>query len=273
MNLFISDWEAAPSGAATDETVFAIGDVHGHLDHLKALIGWIAAETGPGTAPHLVMLGDYVDRGEASIATLSYLDEVAQSRIRITLLRGNHEEYLEWFLDDSRCNMDHIDFWAGNGGRATLANLGLAYEDFIRTDMETLQVQARAALPDAARATLARLQPLHRHGSYFFVHAGVHPTEPVDPDSETLTEIRQPFLKGENWSHDFVVVHGHSICGPDVKPHRVALDSGAYRTGVMTAVQLQDDRLRFIAATPADDLSGLALITRRGPRNETWTRV
>jgi hypothetical protein len=42
------------------------------------------------------------------------------------------------------------------------------------------------------------------------------------------------------------VVHGHTIRGPEVCPHRIAIDSGAYRTGVLTAVQLADDRLRFL---------------------------
>ena len=60
-----------------------------------------------------------------------------------------------------------------------------------------------------------------------------------------LLWLREPFLSARDWQQPFVVVHGHTIRGPEVHPHRIAIDSGAYRTGVLTALQLADDRLRF----------------------------
>ena len=57
--------------------------------------------------------------------------------------------------------------------------------------------------------------------------------------------IREPFLTGAGWSHDFAVVHGHTPLGPDVQRHRIGVDSGCFRTGALTAVELTDDRLRF----------------------------
>ena len=61
--------------------------------------------------------------------------------------------------------------------------------------------------------------------------------------------LREPFLSGRDWRHPFTAVHGHTIRGPEVLPHRIAIDSGAYRTGVLTAVQLADERLRFFCVT------------------------
>ena len=69
---------------------------------------------------------------------------------------------------------------------------------------------------------------------------------------DELIWIREPFLTGRGWRHSFAVVHGHTPFGPEVLPHRVGTDSGCCHTGVLTAVELADDRLRFhgVAGTP-----------------------
>ena len=64
-----------------------------------------------------------------------------------------------------------------------------------------------------------------------------------------LLWLREPFLSGRDWRQPFTVVHGHTIRGPEVLRHRIAIDSGAYRTGVLTAVQLAGERLRFFCVT------------------------
>jgi serine/threonine protein phosphatase 1 len=45
------------------------------------------------------------------------------------------------------------------------------------------------------------------------------------------------------------VVHGHTISErPEVKHNRIGIDTGAFMTGRLTAVELRDDKLRFITA-------------------------
>jgi serine/threonine protein phosphatase 1 len=71
-----------------------VGDVHGNLKALRGL--WDALVTRGG--PHVVLLGDYINKGPQSADVLHEL--VAHSRTgRATLLAGNHEQALVNALD------------------------------------------------------------------------------------------------------------------------------------------------------------------------------
>src|SRR6185436_5030367 len=63
--------------------LLAIGDVHGHLDHLDALLGLleprILDHRKAGLQPLLVMLGDYIDRGPANVGTLRRIQALTGS--------------------------------------------------------------------------------------------------------------------------------------------------------------------------------------------------
>ena len=67
----ISDWTAAPFDLK-DETVFAVGDVHGCADELRVLldtIGGLAAQSSGKR--RLVYLGDMINRGPDSVGVSS----------------------------------------------------------------------------------------------------------------------------------------------------------------------------------------------------------
>jgi hypothetical protein len=178
--------------------------------------------------------------------------------VDIVLLRGNHEVFLERFLYDPACDFDFLEEWIDNGATSTFRELGFAIDALYRYPFDTLRAKAVERIGEAGLRCLGALRLARRIGSYVFVHAGVHPTKPFDlDDAGTLTWIRDPFLSAARWPHDFVVVHGHTPCGPEVKKHRIACDSGAFYTGVLTCAELQGDAVRFIAATPAVDVSAL----------------
>ncbi len=101
-----------------------------------------------------------------------------------------------------------------------------------------------------------------RLGQYLFVHAGIHPdlglamlkrdwskrpSRWVEEDEDPLW-IRGPFLTYEGAHEEgVVVIHGHTP-RPDVelRANRINIDTRAYDTGRLTAVQLQGSKLRFI---------------------------
>ena len=75
-----------------------------------------------------------------------------------------------------------------------------------------------------------------------FVHAGINPKRPIDKQSEDdCLWIRNEFLHhtGRFPKH---VVHGHSICtDPRLAPsNRTCLDTGAFKTGILTAGVFDD---------------------------------
>ena len=79
-----------------------------------------------------------------------------------------------------------------------------------------------------------------RFGDYLFVHAGIRPGVEVDQQSQAdLRWIREPFLFDDT-DHGFVVVHGHTISDEvEERPNRIGIDTGAYRSGVLTALAIE----------------------------------
>ena len=87
-------------------------------------------------------------------------------------------------------------------------------------------------------------------GDYHFVHAGVRPGVPLAAQSERdLLWIRADFIGGTA-ALEKVVVHGHSpVETPVADGRRICVDTGAYATGVLTAVRLYGEERSFIQQT------------------------
>ncbi len=224
--------------------LYAIGDVHGRADLLEDMLGRIAedrkAYSGEAVA---VLLGDYVDRGPQVRETLDILLRPLPD-MRMICLRGNHEEILLRILKD------HSDLpgWVHYGGLQTLRSYGLpvpAAPDL--DDMLHLQRDFAAALPRAHLHFIKNLGCTARFGDYFFVHAGIDPGKPFDRQTpDAYLWMREPFLSS---AKDFgmVVVHGHSIrMKAELRPNRIGIDTGAYATGKLTCLVLQDGEQRFM---------------------------
>jgi serine/threonine protein phosphatase 1 len=223
--------------------VYAIGDVHGCDEKLAALHQMIAAHHAarparrPGAQVVLVHLGDYVDRGPDSRGVIARLRGPSPlPGATVVNLVGNHEQMMLAALHPAATE-EMVELWLENGAVATLDSYGLAPR----------MPEEWGALPAADRAFLRGLRPSFALGGYFFAHAGVRPDVPLDrQDPMDLAWIREPFL-----SHDgalgAVVVHGHTPAkAPEVKAHRIGLDTGAVYGGKLTCGVFEGDRVGFL---------------------------
>ena len=232
--------------------IYAIGDIHGRADLLDEMLERIDADlaTNPASLSVEVFLGDYIDRGPASREVLDRL--VARKRtFQSIFLKGNHETYITNFTT----NPSILEDWQRLGGLETLMSYGVAPS--INADAAEQVRLASAfdrALPDSHREFLADLKPSFGCGDFFFVHAGVRPGISLAKQrEEDLLWIRQDFLLSED---DFskIVVHGHTpVLQPEIRPNRINIDTGAYATGRLTCVKLEDDRIDFIKAAVGSD--------------------
>jgi serine/threonine protein phosphatase 1 len=84
-------------------------------------------------------------------------------------------------------------------------------------------------------------------GSYYFVHAGIEPGVALDKQLlEDQLWIREEFLESKK-NHGAIIVHGHSITPePQLLPNRIGIDTGAFKTGVLTCLVLEGERQRFL---------------------------
>ena len=259
MYAFHSEWEPAPRSTPPGTTLLAVGDVHGCAEHLDAMLvrlGRLHDETrDQGRRFELVLVGDYVDRGPDSLGVLDRLGAGigAALNLPVHLLLGNHDQMLAACLHPMP-DPEILELWFANGGDTTMAECGIEPGDVV-ADPAEVSARLRARLGSEGIRVLRELGHVWRCGGYLFVHGGVDPSRALETHSVTeLVWMREPFLDGAGWRHDFAVVHGHTPCGPEVLPHRIAIDSGCFHTGVLTAVQLADDRLRFHCVASDPDL-------------------
>lgn len=231
--------------------VYAIGDVHGYAGLLASLFAQIDAELAddPPEDYRIVTLGDYCDRGPDSRAVLDALIARRAADPRLVCLKGNHDDWMVRMLTEPhRVGLE----WLTWGGRETLASYGVGTPEAIpAADLAPLARQFGAALPDEHRSFVEGLPLTHVEGDYCFVHAGLRPHVALgDQRMEDLIWIREPFLSHAG-SFGKVAVHGHTIHErPTVLPNRIAVDTGVYRSGLLTAAVLEADRCRFICAHP-----------------------
>lgn len=244
--------KAAPRTAPADTVVYAIGDVHGRLDKLLALEGMIEIDAGTRQAKRrvVVYLGDYVDRGPNSQGVVEHLALTRLQGFEVVHLIGNHERLMLDFLDDS----EKSGPWFANGGLPTLASYGLPAADrkeLVPADILRLQDGLRSLLPARHRTFLKNLRSVHREGDFVFAHAGIRPGVALDAQKEEdLIWIRQPFLTSTA-DHGFVVVHGHTITeDPEFRPNRIGIDTGAYDSGVLTALAIEGSQVAVLQTRP-----------------------
>ena len=170
---------------------------------------------------------------------------VARNRtFRAIFLRGNHEDYLLDFV----VNPSIIEDWQRFGGLETLMSYGV-----VPPIEKSADAQARLAtafdqvLPATHRRFFNNLRLSFTCGDFFFVHAGVRPGIPLTKQrADDLIWIRQEFLLCED-EFSKIIVHGHTpVPEPDIRSNRINIDTGAYATGRLTCLKLEDDRIEFI---------------------------
>jgi len=224
--------------------VYAVGDIHGRRDLLDALLERIWADA-PATGNNLVFLGDYIDRGPDSKATIECLANLQRPGWEIVTLRGNHDQMLLDFLGYPEAYLG----WRSLGGSETLLSYGVKPPLFSNTkDLVRLRDEFADMLPRKHRAFFEDLRLCHVVGDYFFVHAGVRPAISLDRQSpEDLLGIREDFLFS-NQRLDKVVVHGHTPSEqPVTRGNRICVDTGAYATNCLTAVKLSGRSCNFLS--------------------------
>lgn len=225
--------------------LYVIGDIHGRLDLLDRLIEAIYRDAGARGAESLtVTVGDYIDRGPDSRGVIRRL-KTNPFPGRYVALKGNHEAMMIRFLADPQVG----DLWSLNGGLETLRSFGVPVS-WDRPDFARAAEALRAALTPGETQFLASLRLTLSVGRYFICHAGVRPGVPLDQQSEQdLLWIRDEFLDSEM---DFgrIVVHGHTPAPePEVKPNRINVDTGAFASGRLTCVVLEDGGQRFLTSS------------------------
>lgn len=193
----------------------AIGDIHGRLDLLDAAIAAFPDR-------HIVLLGDYTDRGPDSAQVIARVRQLVESG-RATALRGNHDQ----MLIDATLHGQGAALWEMNGGDTTTDSY---YGDY-------------AALLADAQWMDEYLLPHTTIGNTLYAHAMRPDPTGHDqdahlwgrPDGETRFHPLPPGV-----THS---VHGHTVMRYGPVAHQLTdrtvawfIDTGAVFFGTLTAL-------------------------------------
>ncbi|TNC66853.1 metallophosphoesterase [Rubellimicrobium roseum] len=225
---------------APAEPLAVIGDVHGRDDLLARLLDRLGRE-----APdhRVILVGDYLDRGEGSAAVLRRLP----ARPDLVCLKGNHEAMCLGFLEDPPREGRR---WLANGGLQTLASFGVG--GLTPTSGPEPLYEARDRLAVAMGEELigwVQARPLHwASGNVAVTHAGADPALPMEEQDRRALLWGHPRFAETPRVDGLWIVHGHTIVPePLAEAGRVAIDTGAYATGRLTAALIGPGELRFLS--------------------------
>lgn len=268
--------------------VCIIGDVHGMADLLENLLAQIALQPCE-RQPRLIFVGDLIDRGPDSAAVLARVMGLClHDPAHHFCLMGNHERMLLDALTGASLTADQIkgfERWLAVGGAETCDSFGVSSQMYRRPkgtapapDTQTLQTaqSLRNALGPTLLTWLHALPLYWQEADLAVCHAGADPRLPMaDQDPDTLiwgpsakrrAKARAPQLAipqlDQRWPEldQRWVVHGHVIVPHldlsgdlgttgNSAPRHIAIDTGAYRTGRLSALWLDQNGARVIEAT------------------------
>ncbi len=236
------------SSTPDNTRIYAIGDVHGHIDLLVKLHQKISddLDKNPIDQHRIIFLGDYIDRGPDSAGCVEYLIELSAKNEAVICLKGNHEDKLEKFLKDPVAIAD--SFFTYGGGECA-ESYGVDMAGYRGDRPETLQKceELNSNIPAHHIEFYAQLARTVTFGDYMFVHAGVRPGVALDQQSShDLMWIRSEFIPHQGL-YEKVIVHGHTPAFPmEILPNRINVDTQAYDTGVLSCIVLEDKEFRVI---------------------------
>ena len=204
--------------------IYAIGDIHGCLQHLKDLLNLVKPDLDKHT---LLFVGDYLDRGPDSLKVVDYIIDLKKKYKpeNIICLMGNHERMFLDFLQG-----EEEMFFLLNGGAATAVSYwGDQWE------------RRERQLPLGHEQFFQDLRLFYETDDYIFVHAGLRPGLPLAAQQEEdLLWIRKEFIISE-YNFGRKVVFGHTpFRVPLVLGNKIGIDTGAVYGNKLTCVQLPE---------------------------------
>ena len=227
-----------------DTDLYVIGDVHGCLAPLQRLIEQQQLSVNRrGRDWRLVLVGDYVDRGDDSAGVIALLRSLCgRWPQNLVCLKGNHEQMM---LDFLRKPEKYGDRWLRNGGLETLASFGLrgiSGEGNSPDQLQNMAADLQSVLTPGTEDWLRELPTAFSSGNVWVVHAGADPKLPMtDQQDHQLIWGHADFARLQR-QDDLWVAHGHTVVDAVVAVGgRISVDTGAAYGGRLSMATISPE--------------------------------
>ncbi len=227
-----------------DRLLYAVGDIHGRADLLEQMIDAIEIDAA-GAEGDLVFLGDYIDRGPESAAVLRRLCGLRVGHLRVNCLMGNHEQMLLSFLEDPLAG----EMWLRNGGMETISDFDPARRDPAEgvSPLQDLRDRLQRAMGQELVDWLRGLPLSFLSGTAGCVHGMADPKASWEMQAARGVLWGRPTAASTPRRDGIWVIHGHTVVPQaEIGPGRIAVDTGAYKSGLLSAVRCDGGESRFL---------------------------
>lgn len=228
----------------------AISDIHGCLEEFEELLEKVRYLPGED---HLLLLGDFVDRGPDSKGVLKRVRELANTP-HVTALFGNHDEmFLDWLYRGDFQNDPYLNEFMG--GTKTIRSFAPFYEPGVN------EQRARRHIRTAHQADVEFLFSLpnyYEDEEFIFVHAGIDPSlaDWRTADEDVFRWVRREFVHTK-LSVGKTVVFGHTTTtflreepgNHEVwfQPDKIGIDGACAFGGQLNALIITDGRYETVS--------------------------
>lgn len=241
--------------------ILVVSDIHGNLPYFLGLLDKLAVRP----SDQLILLGDLVEKGPESLATLRYVIHELPGRCKVYPLMGNCD-FWHWWLDGDSPDFDNWIRWylterKTTPGRGLLAEMCREQGFALTPDYDTAALKAMLRRNYAEEfAWLRALPHIIETPQYTFVHGGRDSHVPID-ETETNRTMKRDGFYMEGQSFDKWVIVGHTpVC--------------LYRSDRIDATPLIDAERRIISIDGGcvlkDDGQLNALIIENGQFSVDW---
>lgn len=180
---------------ASGTSIYVISDIHGGLHLLQELLEYVK----PGNI--LIILGDLIEKGEHSLATLEYIIKLSKLD-NVYIIKGNNDEALVKVFSP-----EHLDYFLNRMDKPT----SIVYEMIAKHKLNCAPELMHQQLAEIYREELKWLDGLEtmiETDDFIFVHAGIdNIVDYWNSSPISLTRLANFYLKGHQANK--IVVCGH----------------------------------------------------------------
>jgi len=204
--------------------LFAIGDVHGCLNALEAVV----KAAGIQRNDTIVLLGDVISKGPDSRGVVQWILDHS-GYFTFIVLRGNHEDMMLKLMNGGEGEAE----WMRKGGKEVLKS----YETSFVPGWEKF-------IPESHKKLLNPTRRYWKYGPFIFVHAGVEPEIPLEVQDD-FTLFWKKFRNPVEYAPGVQVIYGHTALKNGLIAdfgHSLCLDTYAYGGQWLSCFNVQTRR-------------------------------
>mgnify|MGYP001801168189 CR=1 FL=1 len=234
------------------ERAYAVGDIHGCLNETLTLLQQLKTDNDyrDEAITYMIFLGDIVDRGPDSKKIVELLMDFPYEFAEPLFIKGNHEEMMVRGLTNEP---ELLQQWLKFGGFECAESYGLRRDQLSGQSPWVVQQMLRSVVPKEHVDFLDGFLDYVQFGDFLFTHAGLRPGVALSQQNpRDMRWIRDAFLEFDG-EFELMVVHGHTISDEiEIRHNRIGLDTGAYETGRLSAICIEDHQTKYFCSKSND---------------------